>query len=153
MMDVYYEDLSPYHFASNDILEGVFHVGWLDKYNAYSHGVVNDSVISYFCQLICNDFPNFNICTNRTIDNITACPFCDHEIHVFSESANDEFLSITELWIPSGSITYAAPALVYHYITDHNYLPPQCFLDAVMSLTTELEDYSADEDRIARTKK
>lgn len=28
---------------------------------------------------------------------------------------------------------YAAPTLVHHYVTWHNYLPPQEFIDAVLS--------------------
>ncbi len=37
-----------------------------------------------------------------------------------------------EIWIPDGNIIYAAPVMIYHYVTDHEYRPPEAFIDAVM---------------------
>ena len=45
-----------------------------------------------------------------------------------------------ELWLGSAEIrvfsnegvTYAAPNLIYHYIVDHHYLPPEEFIRAVL---------------------
>ncbi|MGQ9547616.1 MAG: DUF7919 family protein, partial [Roseiflexus sp.] len=37
-----------------------------------------------------------------------------------------------EIWILDGNIVYSAPVMIYHYVTIHNYRPPQVFIDAVM---------------------
>ncbi|MDE6313851.1 MAG: hypothetical protein K2M46_09595 [Lachnospiraceae bacterium] len=31
------------------------------------------------------------------------------------------------------NVTYAAPSMIYHYITHHNYLPPEEFIKAVLT--------------------
>jgi hypothetical protein len=35
--------------------------------------------------------------------------------------------------IGSDSVIYAAPNLVFHYVRDHGYKPPQSFIDAVLA--------------------
>src|SRR2546428_13429610 len=32
----------------------------------------------------------------------------------------------------SGDATYAAPNLIYHYVVDHHYRPPEAFIQAVL---------------------
>ncbi|NWG22427.1 MAG: hypothetical protein HXY39_19135 [Chloroflexi bacterium] len=37
-----------------------------------------------------------------------------------------------EIWVSGGDVIYVAPAMVYHYVTEHGYCPPDEFIDAVM---------------------
>jgi hypothetical protein len=38
----------------------------------------------------------------------------------------------TDILVPDGAVLYRAPALILHYIRAHQYLPPMCFVDAVV---------------------
>jgi len=58
------------------------------------------------------------------------CPFC--------EKQSRESTSSTQWHIPlkgdvTGKIFYDVPAMLIHYCEEHNYLPPQEFIDAVMT--------------------
>jgi hypothetical protein len=39
----------------------------------------------------------------------------------------------TDIFVPGESRLYVAPALILHYILCHKYVPPSCFLDAVVA--------------------
>ena len=39
----------------------------------------------------------------------------------------------TEILVPDRTWVYVAPALILHYIRAHRYLPPACFIDAVLT--------------------
>lgn len=39
----------------------------------------------------------------------------------------------TDILVPAEPVVYMAPALILHYIRAHQYLPPLCFLEAVLA--------------------
>ena len=39
----------------------------------------------------------------------------------------------SDLLVPDREVLYVAPALIMHYIRHHRYLPPACFLEAVLN--------------------
>jgi hypothetical protein len=39
----------------------------------------------------------------------------------------------TDILVPDRTVIYVAPALILHYIRAHHYLPPACFLEAVLN--------------------
>jgi hypothetical protein len=39
----------------------------------------------------------------------------------------------TDILVPAETVVYMAPALILHYIRAHQYLPPICFLEAVLA--------------------
>lgn len=39
----------------------------------------------------------------------------------------------TDILVPDRTLVYVAPALILHYIRAHRYLPPACFIDAVLT--------------------
>jgi len=45
-----------------------------------------------------------------------------------------------EIWIPDGNIIYAAPVMIYHYVADHAYRPPDVFIDAVLRCPLPYEE-------------
>jgi len=65
-----------------------------------------------------------------------ACEFCSKAPlpHVL-KSGKQVWLGSAEIWIPStdGSLVYAAPDLVYHYVTAHQYRPPDGFIEGVIA--------------------
>ena len=38
----------------------------------------------------------------------------------------------TDILVPDKTVVYIAPALILHYIRAHRYLPPACFIEAVL---------------------
>jgi hypothetical protein len=48
------------------------------------------------------------------------------------------FLGHAEVWIPArdGRI-FVAPSMVYHYVVDHHYRPPQVVCDALENLPAD----------------
>jgi hypothetical protein len=49
-----------------------------------------------------------------------------------------------DLVLPDKGVLYVAPSLIMHYIRCHRYLPPTCFLDAVINCPApDSEEYAA----------
>ena len=46
-------------------------------------------------------------------------------------------LGISELWIPYGDLIYVTPDFILHYIEEHDFMPPEEFIDALKSLDLE----------------
>ena len=56
----------------------------------------------------------------------------------------------TDIFVPGDEVVYMAPSLILHYIRDHEYLPPSCFLKAVLDCPEPLsQEYRAAIKRIA----
>jgi hypothetical protein len=99
-------------------------VGWLDKKFTYNTGSVSKVFLDRL-GLFCMDpvvmpFDQAN------------CPLCLEYPIIDTPHGRLEF-GPGELRIPSQSnIVYAAPTMIYHFIKDHNYQPPQEFIEAVL---------------------
>ena len=123
---MYYPDLMPYRRATGGNVPGVLNIGWLDDSHDYPIGNVPDTVISKLKQLLLE-----NRDVNK-VGTIKGCPFCGVDVVYVPSTDARKLLGMSEIWIPSKSGTiYAAPSLLYHYITKHEYRPPQEFLTAV----------------------
>jgi hypothetical protein len=57
---------------------------------------------------------------------------------VVDSAGKEHLLGMPELWIPSQKLPgwYVSPSLIMHYIEEHEYLPPDDFIDAVCSIDT-----------------
>jgi hypothetical protein len=123
---MYRADLSPYTNLRGVIEPNTFCVGWLDSHHEFNHGTVSPHILERVWQ--------------RCLSPV-------HQTRGFHQS---EFvhpspigLSIerdgTLIVLGSAEIRvngsqgriYAAPDLVYHYLRDCEYLPPQEFIDAL----------------------
>ncbi len=124
---MYFEDLSPYTYASpKDLPEGVetgglataFNVGWLE--NGYPFDVgATPWRFRWRLRRMAKDpkNPMFGFHECCLCEGAKRRPSGNGEIHV----------------VGSDGITYVAPELVVHYVSKHRYLPPQKFIDAVMT--------------------
>ena len=130
----YYRDLSEYCY-NRFPMDGSLNVGWLDNIHPFKKGDVSEQFLDrlwgylHFPMNVCRGFHICEICnTYEAFSAQCGAPsitYCDerlevgyHEIRVFSENLNN---------------IYAAPTLIFHYITEHKYLPPREFIDAVMT--------------------
>ncbi len=72
---------------------------------------------------------------------IHTCEFCalsDHQWftqqqNTYGESAHWASLGDGEIRVLGESVVYAAPALIYHYVVEHHYKPPDEFIEAVLA--------------------
>lgn len=106
----------------------MLNVGWLDGKMSYSHGAVDVDLtekLLALCKWPVNQYFGWH-----------DCPFCQ-ECPVRIADLEGEFcLGDGEIRVPrnDGKVVYAAPNLIYHYVTAHQYLPPAEFLDSLRDL-------------------
>ena len=67
------------------------------------------------------------------------CCYCDLDtVAIPSEGGREFRLGSAEIWISGERGTvYRAPDLIIHYIRDHQYRPPQEYIDAVMAVEVD----------------
>lgn len=124
---MFYRDLSEYSYRKSKVKNNILNVGWLDEFHDFPKGKLSSNILFELLSLC--DTP---INQTRGFHN---CPFChkdlDNSIHVLI-SGQKIYLGSAEIWIKGNkNIIYACPDLIVHYIVEHNYSPPQDFIDAV----------------------
>lgn len=128
----YYADLTPYSYEENeDPGETLLNVGWLSRDYDYPKGEAPEKLIDSLAKLAekkTNMYRGMHFCE--------LCPS-------FEEARRNNFRGKTfigsgEIRVPGRKgITYAAPAMIVHYVEMHSYLPPEEFIDAVLDLNLE----------------
>lgn len=126
-MDVW-PDLTPYIHMLPARLPDVVNVGWLGE-GPFEKGEVSDVFLNKLLRVIARDEVN-------TVRSFTYCPICgcgENGLTVVG-SGVEAFLGHAEVWVPSHNQRriYAAPNMIWHYISEHGYLPPQEYRDAVL---------------------
>lgn len=125
---MYYPDLSVYRYEQDEADERLVNVGWLDGQHEYVRGGGPEGLperLLLFCHRR----------VNRT-RGLHYCEICPPEaagpirVQIGDESV---LLGSAEIRVfgEDGAV-YAAPDLIYHYVTEHRYLPPEAFIEAVL---------------------
>lgn len=125
---MYYQELSKYKHHKMEHGLNIFNVGWIDKEHEYEKGSLNEEFsenLFLFCACAVYSSAHYHV-----------CPFCDDGRCGIKVERNGEVIIIggAEIRVPGKWKIYAAPNLIYHYVTEHNYLPPQEFIEAVIRL-------------------
>jgi hypothetical protein len=131
---VYFPDLTTYTYlaeAGQTILDNapsVLNIGWLDDSHTYSQGESPDDFIArlwIFCRSTVNNTRGFH-----------ECPFCnvDPPAYLLVQQGDEQIgMGSGEVWIFGGNgQAYAAPSLIYHYVVNHRYMPPEEFIQATL---------------------
>lgn len=120
----YYPDLTRYSYDESD--REMLNVGWLALEHTYRKGIVDQRVVDAL-RVLSSGYDN-------QMRGVHHCEFCDTDRpSVLGGPAMD-----TEVWLGSAEIRvrgadgmlYTAPNLVIHYITEHQYCPPEEFCRA-----------------------
>lgn len=122
---MHFNDLTPYVYLTpkRRPLPSVLNVGWLDRWHLTTKGAVDSAIVEKLLALTDHDGTRVN--QTRGLHD---CPWCKQIIKL----ADGSPLGSAEIWVPGeNGIVYAAPTLVTHYITEHEYQPPAEFLAAV----------------------
>src|SRR5215469_9958674 len=124
---MYIPDLAPYVFMNHKTDPHLLAVGWLDEHHGFSKGkVAKDRMekILSLCFKPVNQTRGFHI-----------SPFLPSPgLNTYQVKYNDRKMSLGSAEISVAGRNdkiYAAPNLIYRYIKDWGYLPPQEFLDAL----------------------
>lgn len=125
----YYPDLLPYEYAPSQ--GDMRNVGWLSRDHEYSRGAV-PLAFAHELDLICNS--PVDVTRGRHVcelcappsDIIAAAPKYEEVWEMF-HSGNGE-IRVCD----AAGVTYCAPAMVIHYVAEHQYQPPAEFIEAVL---------------------
>jgi hypothetical protein len=121
----YFPDLSEYNYGTNSS-ETALNVGWLDDQHDFAKGYVEKEVCEKLLEL-CS-------CPVRQTRGYHRCPLCRKMPISISWRDRTIMLGSAEIRIVSkDGAVFAAPDLIYHYITAHAYCPPAEFLAALSS--------------------
>lgn len=132
---MHYEDLSGYRYYLSKPLKNVINVGWL---NGLSSKEKNKPDISEDFLLKLKDIIIGNTIVNAHVNLVRSTDPCEIDGCESVWIENDESsccLGASEIWIPSNNkgFYFASPSMIYHYISEHNYIPPKSYLDAVIN--------------------
>jgi hypothetical protein len=113
----FFADLTPHTYSPTRGLE-VLNVGWLDEGQPFPVGPT--------CQAFRDAL--LELCRHPIIlhRGVHVCWFCRGRRQDLAGNGQIRLLSPTGIW-------YAAPTLVHHYVTAHEYCPPADFVEAVLS--------------------
>lgn len=132
----HFADLTAYTYSGSDIVslaDGGYrelrttyrrlNVGWLDAPHPFPSGDVPEWVAPKLAEAIGRPLVNvmrgFHLCTH-----------CDFDRRMLTVGRLE--MGHAELRVPGGDgVMFAAPTLIWHYVTAHAYLPPQPFLDGL----------------------
>ncbi len=128
----FFSDLSPYSFLGN---EDALNVGWLDAQHPYQQGAIPPSFLDrlwWLCEASVRRTRGFHLC--EFCEGLSGSGDAWERRIVASRSGRELFLGTAEIRVvdDSGRV-FAAPDLIYHYVEAHAYLPPQQFVEAVLS--------------------
>jgi hypothetical protein len=109
---MYFPDLSRYAYWGRE--PNTYNVGWLDATHPYPTGDVPTEAVERLHAFL--EIPV------RPMLGAHRCELCHNtswgnEIRIFGQ----------------GEIVYAAPTMIYHYVVDHHYRPPDEFIQAILT--------------------
>lgn len=123
----YFNDLTNYsclHYENSK------NIGWLDGTEDYCRGKVSNEFLDKLWEYLLE--------TVMQVRGYYRCNLCvapKQEIFVATRNGKAIKLGFAEIRVLSedSSTVYAAPDLIYHYIVDHGYRPPEEFIQAVLN--------------------
>lgn len=129
----YFADLTPYTYGPGFDVQNRDHavnIGWLDEHHEFEKGLLPKNFIEKFERLA--------KITDQT-KGWHECPWCDCTyINGAGNKCIDREKTGTFTYVVSvDGVDYCCPALIKHYITEHQYLPPQEFIDVIMNSQIE----------------
>jgi hypothetical protein len=133
----YYDDLSPYEYWPEHEPPRLkpINVGWLGEGELFPTGETSQEFkakLFEFCldEYLVNIARGFHTCE---LCNISDEEWYEQSKARYGEEAPWWSLGNGEIRVIGQSAVYAAPTLIYHYVVEHNYKPPEEFIEAVLS--------------------
>lgn len=119
---MWFEDLTPYAYLQAAASSApALNVGWLENGHPFSSGGLPPDAVERLAHLV-----EFGA-TNAT----RGMHFCDL-CAVTDDDASRAWGHAEIRVVGADGTRYAAPTLIHHYVSVHNYQPPRPFVDALM---------------------
>ncbi|WP_344615200.1 hypothetical protein [Dactylosporangium salmoneum] len=138
----YFADLTPYAYGGDDDTDTLQYdwgyvdyrpeyerrnVGWLSAEHPFERGPVPD----WFAGALLDAIGNPSVNQYRGLHDCEFCPPGEGR-GIVDPRPGRSFLAYHEIRVPAGpGVMFAAPALIWHYVTAHEYRPPAEFVEAV----------------------
>ncbi len=129
---MYFADLSPYSYFPRATAEDqppVLNVGWLDAQHPFPTG----DVLSTFVERLW-EYCRIKVEATRGLHDCELCRQPEPGKHA-TRDGETLWLGSAEVRVFGNGVVFAAPNLIYHYVVDHHYLPPEDFVRAVLEGT------------------
>jgi hypothetical protein len=111
----WFEDLTSYCYSRGRWPEpDTLNVGWLDREHPFPTGKTSAAFRKRLTRL-CRHPPG-----RFVTKGVHTCVFCER------------VAGGNEIRVLAGETVYAAPVLIFHYVTNHGYRPPEGFIEAVI---------------------
>lgn len=122
------QDLDPYYGCEADAALGLdpLAVGWLQRGQEFDTGPLPDGfadALLAFC------FDRHTVCARP---GTVACPLCQERVEPVRRQEQTAHFGLAEIRVLGEEDIFAAPTLIYHYVTAHDYRPPDVFVRAVI---------------------
>lgn len=124
----YFPDLSPYSYHGFRIADNVVNIGWLNNKHTYSQGILQNEFLDKLWE-----FTRLNLIRMRGFHICNLCSLRHPSPLSVLREGETLYLGTAEIRVfgKNGKI-YAAPNMLYHYIKEHLYNPPEEFITAVL---------------------
>jgi hypothetical protein len=129
---MYFADLTRYEYAGAEPRDDILNVGWLSPGHPFPRCAPDSRLVAALQRLTAapvNLFRGVHVCEFCPAPPIRHSPSGIATLNPSPGTAGNGEIRI----IGAHGITYAAPILVLHYVTAHEYLPPREFIDAVIA--------------------
>lgn len=110
----YFPDLAPCHYFGQRCAPHLKAIGWLERDQPYRTGDLPQIVTARLALLLKRAYQPIMYVSGYS------CPLCHDD------------LGSRNLFVPGKGFLYVCPELIHHYITVHNYRPPNEFCNAVL---------------------
>ncbi|HSM55736.1 MAG TPA: hypothetical protein VK879_06225 [Candidatus Sulfomarinibacteraceae bacterium] len=123
------QDLDPYYGCQADASLGLdpLAVGWLQRGQNFPTGPVPDGftgALLAFC------LDRHTVCARP---NTLPCPLCMQRVEPITIDDDTAHFGVAEIRVLGDDDIFAAPTLIHHYVTAHDYQPPDVFVRAVVA--------------------
>src|SRR5215470_17912081 len=122
----YFEDMTDYEYANSVFNRpGTKNVGWLTSGQDFNKAYPDEDLLDMIW-----DYCAISVAQTRGIHECEFCP--PHASNIAERKGQKILLGSAEIRVFSekGDI-YAAPNLIYHYVSIHHYRPPEEFIAAL----------------------
>jgi len=136
----YYPDLSLLPTRNQNIVGKFFAVGWLDNQHEYPQGSVSNTFIErlwVFCRYPSLVMRGFHLCEFcPPVKRKVKFPGLENPYEILRAQREGIVIKLgyaeMDVFAEDGRV-YHAPNLIYHYVLDHEYRPPEPFVQAVLT--------------------
>ena len=122
---MYFKDLSKYKYVGK--ADNSLNIGWLSRCHKFKTGEVPEEFVNKLWKYL--RYP-VQVCRGFHVCELCKEPYNGPLIVKNKGTLRKTGYYEMRIWGKDGKI-YAVPSLIYHYVTCHNYKPPQEFIDAV----------------------